>query len=126
MADKKTKAGKLLKKGASALKNKIKKELNPKSLKKKAVDYVAGDIKDRFTDASRSKDQGRKTTRIGGSRKLAPTVSAGGTFELKGNRKKRKQKKKIAKWEKQKKTNAAAGNAAQSAFLALDKKNKGK
>ena len=110
----------LLKKAVNAGKKKIKKEFNPKALKKKAVDYVSGDVKDRFTDASRAKDRGKKTTRIGGSRKLAPTVSAGGTFELKGDRKKRKAKKKIAKWKSEKKS----GNSEQAKFLAMDKTNK--
>ena len=114
------KVKKLLKKAVSAGKKKIKKELNPKALKKKAIDYVAGDVKDRFTDASRAKDQGKKTIRKGGSRKLAPTVSAGGTFELKGNRKKRRAKKKIAKWKSQ----AKPKMTEQQKFLAMDKKNK--
>ena len=115
----------LVKKGVS----KLKKELKPSSLKKRAIGAARDAVKDKIKDRSdaQSDKHGGRGTRVGIGRRLQPTVSASKTLEIKGDRKKRKANKKISQWEKQKKARAAVGSQ-QAAFLALDRsiKNKNK
>ena len=98
---------KLVKKGVSKLKD-------------RAVDTV----KDAIKDESRKTRRGKKSVRVGQPRQAEPDVTVSKTIKLK-DRKKNRQKKKIAKWEQEKRNNAkAAAGSARAAFFALDKKYK--
>ena len=96
-----------------------------KYLKGKAVDAAAGAVEDKIKDRSRAqrKKHSKGTERVGSlPRHLQPDISVSKTIKLK-DRKKSKQKKKIEKWKKEDSAKNAKARA-QSAFLALDKKNK--
>lgn len=107
-------AKKLVKKGVKALKNE-----------------AAGAVSDAIRDGAKAKAEKRgasfPVSKHGGKR-ARPDIAASKTIEWKGDRKKRKAKKKIAKWKKETSARAAAGaaNKGQAAFLALDKKIKSK
>ena len=101
-----TKLKKLVKKGVSKLK-----------------DAAVGAVTDKIKDASKSKDSKRTRAQRKALKTPDADITVKKTIKLK-DRKKNKQKKKIAKWEKEKKQ--AAAGSAQSAFLALDAKYKKK
>ena len=112
--------GKLVKKGVA----KAKKELKPKNLLKRAKSHVSGTLKESIQDSAKDKaiaGGAKFPVSKGGGRQARPDYEVSKTIEIKGDRKKRKSKKKIAKWESERRARASAGSK-QAAFLALDKK----
>ncbi len=120
MGDKKKIKG-LLKKAVSKGKKALKKELTTKSLVKRA----GGAVKDKVKDASKSRDSNTTQAQAKAIKRPEADISLSTSIELKGDRKKRRAKKKIAKWEKERKQRASVGSE-QSKFLALDKTFKNK
>ena len=95
-----------------------------KKVASKAKEYVKGTVTDAIRDGAKDKaiKRGAKfpVSRHGG-RRARPDWEVSKKIEIKGDRKKRKAKKKIANWEKERKARASVGSK-QAAFLALDKK----
>lgn len=110
----------LLKKAVNAGKKKIKSTIKKETSKGAITGRVVDAVKEAAKDKSRSTRRGKKSVRVGIPRDAEPDVTISKNIELKGNRKKRKAKKKIAKWKSQ----AKPKMTEQQKFLAMDKKNK--
>lgn len=105
------------------LKKLVKKGLKKgiKLAKERAVDEAVGAVKGEIRSRSRAQSRrySKPAPKVGIPRELQPDITLGKKFELKGDRKKRKAKKKINRW----KAEAAAGKKSeQQKFLDLDKK----
>ncbi len=106
---------------------KIAKKLIKKG-KKALVNTAKGTISDAVRDGSKDKaiaGGAKFPVSKHGGRKARPEINVSKKIELKGDRKKKKANKKIAKWEKERKSRSSAGSK-QAEFLALDKKIKSK
>ena len=111
MPDKKKKSN-LLKVLKSKGKSLLKKHASKKSLKNKAAGFVKGKVE----DAAKSKRSKNQKDVAKAMEAPGADISLRTTIDLKGDRKKRRQLKKIKQWNKSKNK-----NTEQEKFLAMDK-----